>query len=85
MIDQEKLVTKIRKAIDSVKEIRYDALTQDESGEGFIQGLEHTLSLVTETALESAPVCEYENCNEPQDYNAKIGRFIGCCHNCLPF
>jgi len=85
MIDQEKLVTKIRKAIDSVRESSYNALTQDESGEGFIQGLEHTLSLVTETALESAPVCESKDCDELQDYNAKIGRFVGCCYNCLPF
>jgi len=85
MIDQEKLVAKIQKALDSSIESRYDALTQDESTEGFIQGLQYALNLVTEIALESAPVCEYEDCNDPQSYNAKIGRFIGCCDNCLPF
>ena len=61
MVDQEKLVAKIRKAIDSSVESRYDALTQDESGEGFIQGLECALNLVTEVALESAPACESED------------------------
>jgi len=61
MTDQEKLVTKIREALDKSQEGRYTTLAQDDHTEGFILGLEYALGLVTETALESAPACEYED------------------------